>query len=128
MAALGFKAQFAPDVEAGRKLQSIRAVRRDDRQPAKLGGPLTLYSGLRTRSCRKLRETICLSIERIFISVADKAVYRSRDIGGVWHHRHELLSPAETAALIAADGFAQSEDFWRFFDRGDGRYWLIKWT
>ncbi len=53
MVALNFKARFADDVETRRKRCSIRAPRKDGRDP-KPGDSLQLYTGMRTRECRKL--------------------------------------------------------------------------
>lgn len=62
MPLLGFQKQFAPAVESGAKRQTIRAFRKDKRDP-KVGQTLYLYTGLRTKSCRKLGEAKCTSAE-----------------------------------------------------------------
>ena len=59
MAALNFQKQFAPDVESGIKLQTIRAKRKN---PIKEGETLYLYTGMRTKKCRKLGEVKCYSV------------------------------------------------------------------
>ena len=61
MPLLGFKKQFAPLVEEGQKRQTIRAKRRDGRNPH-AGETLFLYTGLRTKSCRKLGISGCKSV------------------------------------------------------------------
>lgn len=53
MVALNFKAQFADDVEEGRKRRSVRAPRKDGRD-LKKGDKLQLYTGMRQTGCRKL--------------------------------------------------------------------------
>ena len=53
MPSLNFQAQFAPLVESGAKRTTIRALRRDGRNP-KRGDPLYMFTGQRTRSCRRL--------------------------------------------------------------------------
>lgn len=51
MVAYNFAAEFAPEVEARRKRQTLRMKPR-----AKVGDKIQLYTGQRTRSCRKLSE------------------------------------------------------------------------
>ena len=53
-----FQARFAEAVEQGRKLQTIRAARKDGKV-AKIGEVLHLYTGLRSKGARKLREARC---------------------------------------------------------------------
>ena len=57
MPLLGFQEQFASLAEFGEKRQTIRACRKDGRDP-KVGGTLHLYTGLRTEQCRKLGEAV----------------------------------------------------------------------
>ena len=57
MPALNYQAQFAPKVESGEKLQTIRARRK---RPFKRGDRLYHYTGMRTKSCRKLGESTCV--------------------------------------------------------------------
>ena len=57
MIAYNFQAQFAPDVESGKKRQTIRADGR--RRHAKEGDALQLYTGMRQPGCRKLRDAVC---------------------------------------------------------------------
>lgn len=57
MPALNFKAQFADDVEQGRKRQTIRPKRK---HPIDVGDRLYLYTGMRTKQCRKLGEADCI--------------------------------------------------------------------
>lgn len=64
MPALNFQKQFAADVEAGKKTQTIRAKRK---APIRRGQILYLYTGLRTKYARKLKEATCLSVQRVAI-------------------------------------------------------------
>lgn len=66
MVALNFKARFADDVEEGRKTRSIRAWRKDGRDPKK-GDALQLYTGMRSKVCRKLRDTTCARVRPVLI-------------------------------------------------------------
>lgn len=53
MGSFNFMAQYAPLVESGIKPLTIRAGRRDGRDP-QYGDKLHLFTGQRTRKCRKL--------------------------------------------------------------------------
>ena len=66
MPALNFQARFAPLVESGEKRQTIRACRKDGRDP-KVGDTLYLYTGQRTKACRKLGEAVCIDRFHVFI-------------------------------------------------------------
>ena len=68
MVAYNFQARFAPMVEDGRKRQTIRALRKDGRH-AKVGDALQLYTGMRTKACRKLvdPDPTCVSASPVVI-------------------------------------------------------------
>lgn len=68
MPAISFQKQFADAVEAGDKLQTIRASRRDGKPTATVGQTLYLYTGMRTKSCRKLGEAICTCTAQFVIT------------------------------------------------------------
>lgn len=55
MVALNFQKQFADDVDEGRKRRSIRAPRKDGRVPKK-GERAHLFTGMRSKNCRRLRD------------------------------------------------------------------------
>jgi hypothetical protein len=55
--AYNFQERFAADVESGKKHQTIRA--NGKRRHAKQGDALQLYTGQRTKKCRKLRDATC---------------------------------------------------------------------
>jgi hypothetical protein len=52
MSAYNFQARFAEDVDAGRKRQTIRAMRK---HMPKVGERVHLFTGMRTKKCRRLR-------------------------------------------------------------------------
>lgn len=52
MSAYNFKAQFAELVESGKKRQTIRAMRK---HMPKVGERVHLFTGMRTKACRRLR-------------------------------------------------------------------------
>ena len=65
MPAYSFNTRFVPMVVDGTKRQTIRARRKN---PAKVGDTLYLYSGLRTKYCKKLREDKCTATTTIIIT------------------------------------------------------------
>ena len=125
MPLLGFKKHFAPMVENGIKAhpdpavkikrQSIRAKRKDGRNPHP-GDRLYLYTALRTKSCRKLGIVTCQSVEEIIIES------HGINVAGEWLWDKE--------ALARADGFDSFEQLLAFFEKEHGLpFWglLIKW-
>lgn len=114
MPLLGFKKQFAHLVENGTKRQTIRG-----RAP-QVGEKLYLYTGLRTKQCRKLGEAICKSVEEITID------YNGINVSGKW------LSESERNALAQADGFSGFYHMKEYFQKTHGLKdgfsgLLIKW-
>lgn len=105
MVAYNFKAQFADDVESGKKRQTIRLQRR-----ARVGDALQLYTGMRTKKCRKLRDAVCTAVHEITVErVGYYAHFVAVQLDG------ELL-PADLAREVAiADGFENLSAFADFF-------------
>ncbi|WP_150213004.1 hypothetical protein [Candidatus Tokpelaia sp.] len=67
MVVYNFKEQFADLVASGEKCQTIRRLGK--RSHARAGDRLQLYTGQRTKSCRKLGEAICTSVTPIKILI-----------------------------------------------------------
>lgn len=63
MVAINFSPQFADPVETGTKRQTIRAKAR-----CKPGDRLQLYTGMRTKTCRKLMDAICTRVRPVAIN------------------------------------------------------------
>lgn len=115
MPLLGFKKEFADAVERGEKLQTIRALRKDKRDP-KPGQILYLYTGLRTKQCRKLGERTCTSSQPVTIANAGIT------LGPRW--------VLDLHTFAEADGFKNIEDLYAFFKKTHGLPFhgvLIKW-
>ncbi|WP_395175771.1 hypothetical protein [Roseibium alexandrii] len=91
MVAYNFQAQFADDVEAGHKRQTIRA--NGKRLHANRGDKLQLYTGMRTKSCRKLRDAVCHDACPVIIE----------------HDKAWTLGPCELHTDL--DGFAKRDGF-----------------
>lgn len=99
MVAYGFKKYFAPQIEDGSKTHTIRAHRR---RHAHVGEQVQLFTGMRTRHCRKIiPDPICISVLPIIIMSSDliEAGIAYIAINGEPLHRDEI---EEFAAL---DGF-----------------------
>ena len=117
MTAYNFKAQFADDVKSGRKTQTIRAERKDQHVP-RAGSALQLYTGMRTKSCRKLRDAVCEYTREITMTEL------GLKMDGV------ALCPDSILKLAKADGFDSIESFRVFFKSTHGfpfKGVLIKW-
>ena len=123
MPALNFKKRFAPDVAFCRKRQTIRAKRKDGRNP-RPGDTLYLFTGLRTKYCQRLGTAICKSAEDILI-------YPNGQIALIKSGRSvKYLNAKEKDKLAVDDGFHDFADFMSFFHKEhDLPLWglLIKW-
>ena len=75
------------------KYQTIRARRKDGHDP-KPGDTLYLYTGMRTKACRKLGEVRCRSVHRVAITSAGDL-----KIGGT------SAGPRYRQMIAKADGF-----------------------
>ncbi len=115
MPAINFSPQFADAVEAGAKRQTIRKVRKN---PIEYGDTLYLYTGQRTKSCRKLGEWECSNTRKIVIHKS------SVWLDGV------LLNLRDTFVLVDDDGFDNMTDFFDWFVDHYGPHFegvLISW-
>jgi hypothetical protein len=119
MPSLNFKKQFAGDVESLMKRQTIRQKRR---KPIKVRDRLYLFTGQRTKFCRKLGEGYCLSVQDILFEIDN--LYVNIYVDNV------KLSMIESFELARADGFESVPDFVNFFYKNYGFPFngdLIKW-
>lgn len=122
-AGYNFKAQFADDVESGVKAQTIRSRRK---RPTKAGDMLYMFTGMRTKQCRKLGQWRCTSVEPIRIRAPVGKCFSGAVTLNDWK-----LTPNEIVSLALADGFGSTEEFYDFFS---GQYGvptkdleIIKW-
>ncbi|SCM75417.1 conserved hypothetical protein [uncultured Pleomorphomonas sp.] len=126
MVAYSFAPMFAAQVEALTKSQTVRG---DRQRHARVGEPVQLYAGMRTRQCRKLvaDDPICDFVAPIRIYVPEPEAPYRRPLVPADQVRIEImgreLNVAETIAFAIADGFGcvrvQCEDkIWR----GSGEY------
>ena len=116
MPAINFKKEFSLKVESGEKCQTIRALRKDGRNPHP-GQTLYLYTGMRTKYCRKLGEAVCKNVTQITIEENEDII-----IG--------ITTLNEVEKFIKTDGFDNIDDFYNFFRKVHGLPFyglLIQW-
>lgn len=115
MPAINFKKQFAELIESGEKRQTIRPLRK---RPIKPGETLFLYTGLRTKQSRKLKEVVCKNVSPVII-------------GPGWIELNErMLDMKETYEVARRDGFIKLLSFFNFFRKQYGSPFygvLIQW-
>jgi hypothetical protein len=98
MVAFNFQAQFVPEIESGRKTQTIRQKAR-----AGEGDLLQLYTGQRTKACRKIADAIC--IDSMYIGMTARGI----TLGDKSRH------PSNIDDFARADGFADYAAMWKWF-------------
>jgi len=120
MPAFNFKKQFADKVERKEKKQTIRARRKDGRNP-QVGQTAYLYFGMRTKGCRKLGEGLITSVEAVCIERNGYSVNLFLDHGLCWN---------EKESLAKKDGFESFDEMVQWFEKTHGfpfYGFLIKW-
>ena len=126
MPALSFAKRFADDVESGKKRQTIRVERK---RPVNPGDPLYLYTGMRTKACRKLGESECDEVHRFRREGRGK--WWLIEVENRWGlmERGEYLGESDIAMMARLDGFDTTAEFEDWFDQyPDGsRLDLLKW-
>lgn len=113
-----FQARFAPLVESGAKPSTIRADRKDGRLP-KPGDILTMFTGMRTKACRRLGKFKCVRVSRIEFYGPVIRINKT----------HTLTSD-EAEALAAREGFGSSMAMREWFSETHGLPFagnLIEW-
>lgn len=99
---------FIDKILSGEKRQTIRRAS-PKWQNVKAGDKLTLYTGLRTKQCRKLGEAVVESITPITIDTDDSFVEIHTPLGDF------KLSYMDLEDLAGRDGFDDVRDFFTFF-------------
>ena len=119
MPILGFRPQYAALILAGRKDQTIRAPRKF---PIRPGDTLHLYTGMRTKACRKIGTAVCSEVFHLYIS------HHLRTCGTT---ERGPFTPQERDALAQRDGFSRWEELRGVLgDMHPGRegFDVIRWT
>lgn len=111
MPLLGFKKEFVEQVVSGKKRQTIRAMRKRSFQE---GDILYMYTGLRTKHCKKLFERKCLSVMNI-------RMYKNGDVSFfISGNLDTVLSIKEKESLAKRDGFKSFDKMYQFFEKNHG--------
>lgn len=105
MVAYSFQKQFAEPIIAGTKRQTIRV-----RARAKPGDRLQLYTGMRTKSCRKIGDAICASVAPIEVRLAANSI-RVENAGFAM----TTLTGAQLDEFARLDGFLDWASMKAFF-------------
>lgn len=100
MVAFNFNAQFAASVSSGEKTQTIRQTKR-----AKKGDRLQLYTGQRTKACRKLvdPDPVCTLVDYVGIRPEYLTLGNAK------------LHPGDADAFARRDGFEGYDDMVMWF-------------
>jgi hypothetical protein len=109
MPAYNFKKEFADAVESGKKCSTIRR----DVRGAKVGGTAYLYTGQRTKACRKLGEGVLIGVRQIEILRNDDGDPLAH-VNGIAYGLHQL------EILARGDGFADGETMVAWFEKQYG--------
>lgn len=107
MVAYNFQAEFSHLVETFEKRQTVRPIGK--RRHARPGDPVQLYTGMRTRACRKLAEAMCTGSAKVRIE-RDPSGLPAISLEG------QRLDPLEAYAFTVADGFSSVADLVSWFD------------
>lgn len=104
MVAYSFKKRFADAVESGAKSQTIRAPRKRHARPGEL---VQLYTGMRTKQCRRLGYDVCKDVLAIDLDFSSDTI--TLEDSSVIKRRSQLDE------LAQRDGFAdwdEMKSFW----------------
>jgi hypothetical protein len=126
VAAYNFRERYAPLIESGVKLCTIRKRRKNGWLPMP-NDRLRLYVGMRTRNCRLIREVTVRDI--VPVTIITQQVPEGGWKADVILATHRLTSP-ELLAFAKSDGFKDIADFAEFFNRTHGDHlnaYLVRW-
>jgi len=97
MVAYNFLAKFVPAIKTGRKSHTFRVYGK--RRHVRPGRLVQLYTGMRTKACRRIAETTCTHVDRM--TVGDDYIM----LNG------QILGHIRLKKLTQADGFDTPADF-----------------
>jgi hypothetical protein len=98
MVAINFSSQFADAVAAGRKTQTIRQTAR-----ARAGDALQLYTGQRTKDCRKLADAVCVDCTYVGLRASGVTLGDTKRF------------PGDIDDFARQDGFEDYASMWKWF-------------
>ena len=114
MPALNFQKQFVPLIESGKKRQTIRP---EGKNPIEAGDKLYLFTGLRTKSCKRIYQKHEYNGDLVWAEVF-QICKSAEPIRIDWYGislNNKVLEPAEAYRLCIDDGFQNDEEFINFF-------------
>lgn len=106
MPALNFMQRLALMVESGVKRHTVR---RTAKRPIKPGDRLVLFTGMRTKHCRRLMDTECTKIQQIALCSNGLFILDGR-----------ALSDRDADKFCQADGLTSRRELWDFVERQYG--------
>jgi hypothetical protein len=98
MVAINFSSQFAEPVERREKRQTIRRTKK-----CSPGDKLQLYTGQRTKQCRKIGEAVCRDVTYVGLTA------RGVTLGD------KSRFPDDIDDFARLDGFKNYADMWKWF-------------
>jgi hypothetical protein len=115
MVAFSFRPEFVNKILSGEKQSTIRSTKR-----CEVGDMMQLYTGLRTKECKKLIEVLCIGVAPILISA-----YSLWKLGETEGNVKPSVAP-----LHEQEGFMNVCDMVAFFREEYGlpyRGWIHAW-
>ena len=102
MVAFNFKEKFSADVGSGLKPGTIRQTQR-----CKAGDAVQLYTGQRTKNCRKLGDAICTGVAQIRIT--EECPWT------IFHTEGDIKTSINGRRFHELEGFKNEKEFVDFF-------------
>lgn len=125
MPAINFKEQFVPQILSGKKRFTVRKHRKNKIKPDQ---QLYLYTGMRTKKCRKIGEAIVYAVKEVKID--EEGIYVKRFVSFDNQVLFQKLSGYLLIDFLEQDGFASQYDCINFFKKQYGLPFegeLISW-
>jgi hypothetical protein len=111
MPALNFKSRFAPLIRKGKKPFTLRAFRKDNRDP-KAGQTLFMFTGQRTKQCRRIGKRPCVFTCKVRLLYHWLAIdHPDGESFMLWPHLEQFAQ---------LDGFKSYAEFCEFHGIHDG--------
>ena len=116
---------FLGKIRSGEARQTIRRAS-PKWANVKAGDKLTLYTGLRTKQCRKLGEAVVESITPICLLTVPRRAWIKTPLGVL------SICDDDLGLIVIMDGFNNLCQFWQFFAEKYGdeesEFNVIRWT
>jgi hypothetical protein len=128
MVAYNFQSRFAPEVETGRKRQTFRAIGK--RRHARPGEVLQLYTGMRTKGCRKLMKTDPECQEVVHVRLYLKGRRAKPTLAVMQEGVFMDMPRGHIQSFALADGFESVAGLFDFFETTHGLPFegvVVKW-